>query len=248
MPRFRSLVTACALFALLSAGAAAAPTIYTTHLSMRGADGRHYSGDAVIFPRDLFPHRAARFAMRTPFPPRAGALSSGPFRFTSVFEAGHAFDPARHPEAAALHYYLYVPGAPGDVVVTGFVGWIELDAFSLTFTKPGGKVTLSDLLVRKEYGQSSPIIWNDVNTGKLFDTGGNRLTLVALVTGQPASAPLLKLTFLDGLADSYSFSAAAGIASTENIRFASTSVQICYAAPTPTGSGPPTCVTLGRAP
>jgi type VI protein secretion system component Hcp len=251
MSRALRSVFACALAAAsLPTAAEAAPFLYSTHVAYRGSDGHRYSGDAIVYPKSLFPAVRRAYGFRPPELPATRSLGGGPFRFSSVFEAGRAFEVARPAASGALEFLLFVPGIYGTSTVPGHTRWSDLSSFTLGYQrKAGGKVMESDLQVVKQLDSSSPLLWNDVNSGRLVDQSPNLVTL-QVVQPSPTGGNgtlYMSLTFTDSIVDGYALGASVA-SSQENISIAFRKVTICVYPQTANGSPAPSqCVTYDAA-
>jgi hypothetical protein len=117
----------------------ASATIYSTRVTFRGNDGRSYSGDAIVLPRNLFPKLPAS-------------------------ELPAALRPDRRPNTGSqLTYYMALPGIKGGVPQPlDFEGWVELTSFSISPSDKGGAV----LAITKGQDIASPPIMADVFNGQ----------------------------------------------------------------------------------
>ena len=119
--------------------------IYSTHVTLRGPDRRLYTGDAIVFPKNLFPQlRASQLP---------AVLRDGDVR----------------PQTTTLQYFLWVPGMNGVTSAPEFQDWTEIPSFSIALTVPGPrKGPAAKLTFTKSVDAISPPILADVFSGKLL--------------------------------------------------------------------------------
>lgn len=116
--------------------------IYSTHVTLRGPDRRLYTGDAIVFPKNLFPQL------------RAGQLPA-------VLRDGDV-----RPQTTTLQYFLWVPGMKGVTLAPDFQDWTEIPSFSIALMVPGNrKGPAAKLTFPKSVDAISPPILADVFSG-----------------------------------------------------------------------------------
>jgi type VI protein secretion system component Hcp len=195
--------------------------IYSSRVTFAGPDGRRYSGDAVVFPKDLFP------GLRLP------ALAHG----SSVVT----------PAAGALSYYLEVAGVKGGVTADSYRNWIATDTFSIGYGPTSdGKHPVTDLSITKPSDVASPALFGGLFsapfTGPEPGGGSNGAELDVVQSDQGRLRKSMYFTFTKPVATSFTTDYASGDElPTETVTIAYQEAKFCVV-PVTAGGGPGTPV------